>query len=298
MAVAVQVPDGAITAVRFDSADSKLKLKDSDSQMVAIDIDRSVGEEKYFLLTPQTGKPALLRFLPKKCYASIGEESEGLFIISPGLLPDEIKTDPSNSFAKDQPVAREMTIVDASFLAIKSMTSRYNSTEGKPLCTDDDTSSLLRKLRSGACYVACSGLSTIANDMLPAPTRIVLLYSRADKLDGDLSFLWSEWHTTLEVFDHGNWYVADPTYGFAYAKDREVKRLDTAQLIQQISEGEAAHLMFGVLSEDQIHDVPGDRLLQELPSLGGVYYTPDKQPKYQAVTEPPTLKTADGKSDK
>jgi transglutaminase-like putative cysteine protease len=125
--------------------------------------------------------------------------------------------------------------------------------------------------------------------MLPAPSRVVLLYGRTDKLNGDLSFLWSEWHTTVEVFGDGKWYVADPTFGFAYVKDRQGKRLDTAELIKEISDGRSASLTFGVLSGDQIHDLSGDRMLQAQPTLAALYYTSDKQPKYLSVTQPTTI---------
>jgi hypothetical protein len=87
------------------------------------------------------------------------------------------------------------------------------------------------------------------------------------------------------VFGDEKWYVADPTFGFAYVKDRQGKRLDTAELIKELSEGRSADLTFGVLSGDEIHDISGDRMLSDQPTLAALYYTSDKRPKYLAVSQ-------------
>jgi len=299
-AIPVQVPDGPITAVEFDSANSELKLSYPSNQLVTIGIERADKDAEIFLLQPRSSPPDTLRFLSKKYYASLGQENEGLFVLSHKIRPDEIRADAYNSFAEGLPSAQALTIVDTSLIAIKALTDRYNIFKHRyniwthrVLCTSDDAKILVQKLRADVCYVACSGLSIIASQMLPAPSRIVLLYGRTDKLDGDLSFLWSEWHTTVEVFGDGKWYVADPTFGFAYVKDGQGKRLDTAELIKEIYDGRSANLIFGVLSGDQIHDLTGDRMLQEQPTLAALYYTSDKQPTYLSVTQPTTIKLGD-----
>ena len=114
--------------------------------------------------------------------------------------------------------------------------------------------------------------------MVKSASRLVLLYGRTDKLDRDHQFLWSEWHTTNDIRGPDGWYVADPTFGFAWVKNGAGKRLDTSGLIAAL-QGEAP-LLFGVIVDGAIREVPRLEMLAEQPTLRGLYYTPDKIPHY------------------
>jgi hypothetical protein len=60
--IPVQVPDGPITTVEFDSAKSELKLIFPRNQLVTIDINPAANDVEVFLLKPPSGTPDTLRF--------------------------------------------------------------------------------------------------------------------------------------------------------------------------------------------------------------------------------------------
>jgi hypothetical protein len=155
--IPVQVPDGPITTVEFDSAKSELKLIFPRNQLVTIDINPAANDVEVFLLKPPSGTPDTLRFLSKKYYASLGQKNEGLFVLSNNIKPDEVQTDIYNSFAEDLPSVQTLTIIDTSLIAIKALTNRYNipkhiyNISYRALCNSDDAKILVQKLRAGAC---------------------------------------------------------------------------------------------------------------------------------------------------
>jgi hypothetical protein len=282
-ATIVSIPASPLSRTSYDSNNETISLWFGEVQASFV-VDSKLPEVQYFKLQEPKGSPQkkiVIRYISPLFYQKYGQDNGGVFVMSRGLDPNNISSDPRNLFAKEFEVAQTLSSADLSFLTAYSFLIDYNKIGvDRPLCTDSLVSDLLPAIRSGDCYVACSGNALVASQLAPGDSRVVLLYGRSDKLDGDHMFLWSEWHTTMELKDGERWYVADPTYGFAYVRDKTMQRLSTEELITALVD-DPEGLVFGVIDDDYIREVPGLEMIASEPTLAGLYYTTDKKPTYQ-----------------
>ena len=280
----VSVPASPLSRTSYDPKGGIISFWFDDVQISA-SVDPEKPEVQYIKLQEPTGSPQkkiVVRYISPLFYEKYGQDNGGVFVMSRGLDPSNISSDPRNPFAKEFAVAQALSPADLAFLTTHSFLIDHNKIGAdRPRCADSLVADLLPAIRSGECYVACSGKSLIASQLAPSESRVVLLYSRSDKLDGDHMFLWSEWHTAIELKDSDQWYVADPTYGFAYVRNQDMHRLSTQELIGALEE-DPSGLVFGVIDDGYIREVPGPEMIAAEPTLAGLYYTIDKTPTYQA----------------
>jgi len=266
----------------FDSLTGKLTV--TGVRTVTTDVDWSSTKALVFEIPSIDGdeKPDLIRFLSTNYFGALGQRSGDVVIYSRNIQADLVKSDIRNLIADEYPLVPDISSHDASFANIRWLIRRLNRLQGRSLCDDDNGHDLLDGLRGGLCYVSCSGQSMIAADLLPGFARVALLYADAVPLTSNTTFMQSEWHTTVEYVHDGRWYVADPTFGFAYVKDKSGRRLDTRELIDALMKKRANELTFAVVRRGRVHAVPGEKFLDREATLSSMYYTPDKRVEYIA----------------
>ena len=278
--------DGDIESIQYNREDSTLRLGFAKEHPRVFYLDPDSLEIQTFEIQ-RTGMLGYIRFFSPTFYEAYGQKSPGVVILT-RTNPAELRADPLNKIAVDFPITEQPTTADLSFVLIHTYFESHNKvgTE-RPLCRADSANGILLGLASNSCYIACQGKSEVMAKFLASSTRIVHLWSRREKLDGGYIFLWSELHTTLEIHDNGKWYVADPSYGFAYVKDVTGLRLDTKELIKYLVQQKSNELTFGLVHDGLIHDVPGDLMITENTSLPDYYYTPDKRLEYKPIRDEP-----------
>jgi hypothetical protein len=271
-----------ILHVGYDENHDTLKLDFVGGGSQVVRLDPSALEMQVFEIQ-NLGKPVYLRFYSPAFYKSYGQTNPGVIILT-RTNPSELTDDPDNKIAADFRVADQPTAADLSFAVLHSYLKSHNKVDTeRPLCTAKNANELLVGVASSSCYVDCQGLSEIAAQFLTASTQIVRMWSRVRNLDNGFTFLSSEMHTTLEIFDNNTWYVADPTYGFAYVKDATGQRLSTKDLITALEKQNANELTFGLVYNGVIHEVPGDLVVKANTTMAGIYYTPDKRLDYKVI---------------
>jgi hypothetical protein len=97
-----------------------------------------------------------------------------------------------------------------------------------------------------------------------------------------MTFMQSEWHTTVEYARDNSWYVADPTFGFAFVADKTGHRLSTRELIEALDQRRESDLTFAVTRRGKLYGVPGKKFLEREAMLASVYYTRDKRIEFVA----------------
>jgi hypothetical protein len=275
-----------ILFVHHNNADNSLRLDfvGGESEVVHLDPNSLAIETFEF---QRMGKPVYLRFFSPAFYESYGQTSQGVVILT-GMNPADIRGDPYNKVATDFPVVEQSTTADLSFALIHYYLENHNKVDTeRPVCNADNANGLLSGVASSSCYIVCQGKSEVMAHFLAASTRIVPMWSRRENLDGGYIFLSSELHTTLEIFDNAKWYVADPTYGFAYVKDTTGMRLDTKDLIAALAQEKGSELIFGLVHNGAIYEVPSELVIKENPTMPSIYYTPDKRLEYRKIRDEP-----------
>ena len=278
-----------ILSVTYNAEDNLLRLDFVGGGSEIVQLNPNALDIEIFEIQIE-GKPVYLRFFSPAFYESYDQTSQGVVILT-YINPAEITADPYNNIAADFPVAEHFTTADLSFALLHSYIENHNKVDtGNSFCDADNANDLLLGLASSSCYVVCQGKSEIMAQFLAASTRIVPMWSRRENMDGGYIFLSSELHTTLEIFDNGKWYVADPTYGFAYVKDETGLRLDAKELIATLAQQKSGELIFGLVHNGVIHEVPGELVIKENSSLPGIYYTPDKRLEYREIRDEPEFR--------
>lgn len=267
---------------------------DYDEDNYFLKIDYVDGGSDTFILNPNSLAPEVfkingfekesyLRFFSPALYESLGQPSQGVIILT-RVDPSSLVSDPNNEIASNFPALKQPTTADLGFAMIHNYLEKHNAVGiGLPLCTAGAGDEILLGVATSSCYVECNGKAEVMARFLPAATRIIIMGSRSKNLENGYIFLWSELHATIEVFSNNEWYVADPTYGFAYVKDSKGRRLNAQELINALETQKVNDLTFGLVHDGIIHDVPGEVVVNANTALAGIYYTPDKSLSYRIV---------------
>ncbi len=273
------VPSVPVTAT-FDSLTSNLVV--TGARSVSLKLNWASRELQIFQIPSVDGddQPDLIRFFSTAYYGALDQRHGDVVIYSRNIRVDQITTDVRNLIANGFGPPPKITPTDTQFANVRWTVRRLNQAQDRSLCGDDHGYALLNKLRGGLCYVSCSGQSMIAADLLPGFKRVVLLFADTAPLSGNMVFMKSEWHTTVEYVHDNRWYVADPTLGFAFVTDAKGIRLDTRGLIAALDANQGADLTFGVTRRGKLHAVPGNKFLEREGTLSSIYYTPDKRLEY------------------
>lgn len=278
--------DGEILRIDYNKERDILKLDYAGGGSDLLSLELAALEIETFELQ-NPGMPLYLRFFSPAFYESYGQPGQGIIILT-RINPADIRGDPANNIAVGFPVAKESTAADLSFAMLHNYFENHNKVDTERLiCSSADPEDLLSGVASSSCYVVCQGKAEIAAKFLTASTRLVPMFSQREDLDDAILFLWSELHTTIEIYDNNKWYVADPTYGFAYVKDASGQRIDTRGLITALAKQNAGELTFGLVNNGLIYEVPGDVMVDTNTAMAAIYYTPDKRLEYQVVREEP-----------
>ncbi|MCB0118011.1 MAG: hypothetical protein KDD72_03200 [Anaerolineales bacterium] len=268
-----------IQKVRYNGETHLLKINYKSGGSDTFTLDPDALETEVFRVKG-VDSHSYLRFFSPALYESYGQSSQGIIILT-RVDPANLKFDPHNDIALNFPEAEQPTAIDLGFAMIQNYLENHNKVgTGIPLCTADTADGILSGVSSSTCYVECQGKAEVTAQYLPTTTRTVIMGSRSENLEDGYIFLWSELHATVEIFSNNEWYVADPTYGFAYVKDATGRRLNVRDLIDALENQNAADLTFGLVHNGVIYDVPGDIAAQANTALAGIYYTSDKQLVY------------------
>ncbi|MBL8080134.1 MAG: hypothetical protein JNM55_19350 [Anaerolineales bacterium] len=276
---------GEILNVYYDQSNTSLRLDFVGGESETIILDPNALKIEIFEIQNPSAH-VYLRFFSPAFYESYGQTRQSIAILT-RMNPADITSEFENRIAADFPIAVQPTKSDLSFAVLHYYFWRHNKVDKKrPVCTSNNANELLNGIASSSCYIVCQGkVEVMTHFLAPSTRRIVSLWSRRDDLDGGFIFLASELHTTLEIFDNNKWYVADPTFGFAYVENAAGVRLDTKELIAALEKQKMSELTFGLVSSGVIHEVPGDLVLKTNKTMAGIYYTPDKQLEYREIDE-------------
>jgi len=268
--VTAQVDDDVVV---IGSAETKLRIQiDWRSDELVVKPIQSVAG---------TAQDDLLRWYSRDYFAGLGQDSPGYLIYTRDIALSQIFSDPKNDYAEHYQKTSYQNPSDDAFAALRWDIIAANDSSSGLLCSDNDGATLMEKMRSRKCFTACSGHSIIAADLLEQETRIILLHADAEDIGENIKFLRSEWHTSLERRGaDGSWYLADPTFGFAYV-EAAGRRLSAQEFIDALEFGNADKLTFGVTRQGALYSLSGETMLREEPTLASLYYTPDKRLEYQ-----------------
>ncbi len=274
--------DGNILKVSYDGESHFLKINYVRNGSDTFQLDPDALEPEVFRLKG-FDEESYLRFFSPALYESLGQPSQGVIILT-RVDPSSLISDPYNDIASNFPALEQPTTADLGFAMIHNYLENHNSVGmGLPLCATGAGDEILSGVAASSCYIECNGKSEVMARFLPAITRIIIMGSRSEDLGNGYIFLWSELHATIEVFSYNGWYVADPTYGFAYVKDLTGRRLNAQELIKALETQKVSDLTFGLVHDGIIHDVPGEVMVNANTALAGIYYTPDKSLAYRMV---------------
>lgn len=275
---------GDILDVRFDEEVNNLIIEYVGGESDTFHLDPTSLEPEVFDIN-LLGRSAYLRFFSPALYESYGQTSQGIIILT-YIDPSKMRSDPGNDVASKFSPAKQPTTVDLSFAMIHNYFEEHNMVgAGLPICAANTADEILQGVASSTCYIVCQGKAEVMAQFLPTDTRFVPMWSRREDLENGYIFLWSELHSTIEVFSNNEWYVADPTYGFAYVKNTIGQRLTAQELIDALEGQEVGDLTFGLVHNGLIHDVPGELFVEANSTLAGIYYTPDKRLEYRVVND-------------
>lgn len=264
----------------FDPASNTLRL--SGNAVAEVVLDRDVRDIAFYQIDSIDGdrQRDLLRYYSTGYYEELGQSNQDVIIYSRNIKPDGFDTWLRNRFANNFPVWDGLEQRDLWLADLQWRIKASNDFVGRKLCSEDRGDHILAALENGDCYVSCSGESLVAADLIPGVKRVVLLYADPTQVADDIMFLTSEWHTTVEYARDGNWYVADPTFGFAFVQDQSGRRLNVKELIRELDAGRAEDLTFAAMRNGRIHAVPGDKFIERENTLASLYYTADKRIEY------------------
>lgn len=274
--------DGNILKVSYDRESRFIKIDYARSGSDTFQLDPDALEPEVFRLKG-FDEEVYLRFFSPAFYESYGQPSQGVIILT-RVDPSGLISDPYNDVASEFPVVKKPTTADLGFAVMHSYLQEHNTVEGGiPLCAPGTGDEILSEVAASSCYIHCNGNSEVMARFLPAATRVIIMGSRSEVLENGYIFLWSELHATIEIFSDNGWYVADPTYGFAYVKDETGRRLNAQELIEALATQKVDNLTFGLVRDGLIYDVPGEVVVKANTTMSGIYYTPDKSLAYRMV---------------
>jgi hypothetical protein len=281
----ITTPDGFyIEDVRIEKEENILLFCWNNICETRLSFDDSAEQEiEYVLRNKENRTIGTIRYFSPALYRSLGQSTGSVFVYTDGIYPDQSQATPNSGFPGKYPQSTNLTLADKRFAMSYQILQNRNTLSSIPQYRDiNNVSAMISGILNKKCYVDCTGMSFSVASFIKAESRIVTLYSKSKYLGNNHRFYWSAGHNNIEIKKDGKWYVADPTYGFAYVKDGEGNRLDSIELIKRLSGNDIERLTFGMVANMRIYDVSALDMMKFQPSIRGLYFTPDKKLKYRS----------------